>query len=148
MQLAHAKGVSAMNFSIDANGPIAMVDDNPADLLLARTCFELSKLTNPWLEFEGGQHLLQHLERAKHGESTLPALVLLDINMPQMNGFQVLERVRSDPYYRDVPIFCMLTGSGESRDRDRATQRGASGFVVKPDSVAELVGFFRSLVNA
>lgn len=136
-----------MDFTIDAHGAIAIVDDNPADLLLARTCFEMSNLSNPWLEFEGGQELISYLERVKCGEVPTPALVLLDINMPKMSGHQVLELVRSDPIYRDVPIFCMLTGSRESPDRDRAVRLGANGFLVKPDTVEELVDFFSSLAS-
>jgi two-component system, response regulator len=134
-----------MNFAVDATGAIAMVDDNPGDLELARTCFELSRLTNPWLQFERGLDLLDHLERAKLGEHHLPALVLLDINMPQMNGHQVLERVRGDAYYDVMPVFCMLTGSQEPSDRERAARHGANGFMVKPDTLQELVEFFNSL---
>lgn len=137
-----------MKFVIEAQRAIAMVDDNPGDLVFAKTCFEKSKLTNPWLEFQSGSAFISYLERVKLGEGTLPALVLMDINMPQMSGHQVLERVRQDPFYREVPVFCMLTGSAESVDRKRASRLGADGFMVKPDSVRELIEFFNSLTTA
>lgn len=136
-----------MNIALAPDDPIAIVDDNPADRFLAKTCLELSTLTNPWLEFEGGPPLLVHLQQVKAGRESMPGLVLLDISMPKMNGHEVLARVKGDSFFQDLPVFCMLTGSGEIAERERAAQLGAKGFVVKPDTVAAYVSFFDTLAG-
>ena len=129
------------------DNPIVMVDDNPGDAELAKICCERSAVRNPWLWFDHGAAFLEHLERVRAGSEVMPALVLLDINMPLMSGMEVLTRVREDHYFRDLPIFCMLTSSGDPHDRAEATRLGASGFVTKPEHIADYVGFFDSLVG-
>lgn len=124
-----------------------MVDDNDGDRLIARTCFLRSKLTNPWVGFAGGPPFLAHLERVRVGSEPMPALVLLDINMPRMSGLEVLERVRADPEFADLPLFCMLTSSTDPSDRRRANQLGASGFVVKPDRPQDYIDFFDAFAS-
>lgn len=77
----------------------------------------------------------------------MPALVLLDINMPRMTGPEVLERVRTIPYFSDLPVFCMLTSSTDPADRARVERLGASGFVVKPNQPDDYVEFFDALAE-
>lgn len=124
-----------------------MVDDNHGDLFIARTCFKRSKLRNPWISLNSGAALLEHLDGVRAGEATMPALVLLDINMPRMTGPEALERVRAIPFFADLPVFCMLTSSTDPAERARAEQLGASGFVVKPDRPDDYVAFFDSLAR-
>jgi len=131
--------------NIEDDGPIAMVDDNPGDVVLARECYSLSSLTNPWISFSHGEALLEHLERVARGDEPMPALVLLDINMPRLSGHEVLRRVRARPEFRELPIFCMLTSSSDPRDKQRGLELGASGFVVKPHDPTEYIAFFDSL---
>jgi CheY-like chemotaxis protein len=135
-----------MNVKIASESHVVMVDDNPGDVVFARECFVLSGVENPWLSLGGGAELLALLAAVKAGDETMPALVLLDINMPRMSGHEVLERVRDDSFFEQLPIFCMLTSSSDPRDRERAIACGASGFLVKPDNPADYVAFFQSLV--
>jgi CheY-like chemotaxis protein len=127
--------------------PIVMVDDNEGDLYIAQHCYRRSKLTNPWLTFPSGPALVAYLGKVKAGEAPMPALVLLDINMPQMNGHEVLESVRSDSYFAQLPIFCMLTSSSDPRDEQRARRLGASGFMTKPANMKDYVDFFNSFMS-
>jgi CheY-like chemotaxis protein len=76
----------------------------------------------------------------------MPALVLLDLNMPGMNGLDVLSAVRADSFYSRVPIFCVLTSSRDPRDAERAQQLGVSGFFTKASSMEEYITFFDELV--
>ena len=78
----------------------------------------------------------------------MPALVLLDINMPRMTGPEALERVRAIPYFAELPVFCMLTSSTDPADRARVERLGASGFVVKPDLPDDYVAFFDTLAES
>jgi two-component system response regulator len=124
---------------------VAMVDDNDGDIVLARNCFELSRLTNPWLAFPDGERFLDYLDDVKAQAQPMPAIVLLDINMPRMSGFDVLSEIRKDSFFDNLPIFCMLTSSADERDIERAEQLGASGFVTKPGSLDNYIDFFNSL---
>jgi CheY-like chemotaxis protein len=110
--------------------------------MIARTCFERSMLPNPWLPFTGARAFLQHLEEVRNWRAAMPALVLLDISMPEMSGLQLLERVRAIPFFADLPLSCMLTSSTDPADRARAEDLGVSGFVVKPQRPEDYVAFF------
>src|SRR5688572_31518396 len=123
-----------------------MVDDNEADILIARIAFEASGLANPWKSFSDGKTFLAYLELIKDERVPMPALVLLDLNMPSLSGFEVLEKARRDPSYIDLPIFCMLSGSSDPDDEARAVTLGASGFVTKPANIEAYSRFFASLV--
>lgn len=127
---------------------IVMVDDNEADLMLVRICLGRSRLSNPWLGFTSGPDFLAYLDEVSRGEQPMPALVLLDINMPEMSGFEVLAQTRGRSEFDTLPVFCMLTSSSDPRDRSKALEVGASGFVTKPSSVAAFVAFLDGLQGA
>lgn len=74
----------------------------------------------------------------------MPALVLLDLNMPGMNGLDVLEATRKQPEFAELPVFCMLTSSSDPNDRQRAERAGVSGFFTKPDDLQAYIEFFNS----
>ncbi len=129
----------------DDTGPIVMVDDSPDDILIARRCYRRAGLHNPFVTLDGGTALLAHLDEVDAGVAPMPALVLLDINMPDMNGFEALSRVREKAAFRELPVVMMLTNSDDPHDRERARQKGASGLQIKPTRVVDYVGFFKSL---
>lgn len=128
-----------------SNMPLVMVDDNESDRFLAKECFDLADCDFPWREFSSGMDFLAYLEAVKREEAPMPKLVLLDINMPQMDGFEVLRRVRADPFFEELPIFMMLTNSDNDSDRKCALDEGADGFQTKPRTVGDYVQFFASL---
>lgn len=132
---------------LSSDGPVVMVDDNAGDLFFVERSFAASKLRNAWLPFSRGDDLLSLLEGAKAGRQPMPALVLLDLNMPGMTGLELLEAVRSDPYFNEVPIFCVLTSSSDPRDFERAKRLGVSGHCIKASSMDEYVAFFDSLLK-
>ncbi|MCB9585377.1 MAG: response regulator [Polyangiaceae bacterium] len=123
---------------------IVMVDDNDGDLFLAETCYSRSQLRAPWLAFRSGRAFIDHLGQVKLGQEAMPALVLLDINMPEMSGIEVLEQLRQDPFFNDLPIVCMLTSSNDPRDKARASKAGARAFFTKPSTTADYVALFDS----
>jgi CheY-like chemotaxis protein len=134
-----------MAMKINGNNDVVMVDDSDADLTIARNCFEKSALKNRWLEFVSGDLFLQHLAKVKKGDASMPGVVLLDINMPKMNGFELLEKIRQDSYFKDLPIIMMLTNSDRAEDLKAARHLGANGFHQKPSSIEEFIHFFNSL---
>jgi CheY-like chemotaxis protein len=126
-------------------GPVVMVDDNAGDLFFVERCYLASKLKNPWLALLRGTDFLALLARVKTGEASMPALVLLDLNMPGMTGLEILEAARGDSYFDEVPIFCVLTSSTDPRDQRRAQELGVDGFYTKASSLDEYVAFFNAL---
>lgn len=141
-----AGGNSDVAVRISTDGPVIMVDDNPGDITLARLGFDDAGLENEWMSFADGRAFLGHMVTVRDGTAEMPSIVLLDLNMPQLSGFDVLTAVRQDDYFSDLPIFCMLTSSRHPRDRSAAMNLGASGFVVKPDGVDGYVRFFEGLI--
>ncbi|MDX1561536.1 MAG: response regulator [Gammaproteobacteria bacterium] len=129
-------------------GPVVLVDDSVSDAYLAQRCFERSKLDNEFKWLESGPDLLDYLAEVKDGDAEMPALVLLDINMPGMDGYDALAAVRGTPGFEHVPIIMMLTNSNDPQDRDKATSMGANGFYTKPADIHDYVAYFDSLTNA
>ncbi len=130
----------------DSDGPIVMVDDNADDTRTATRCHQRSKVENSLICFDSGEAFLAHLEEVAAGAEPMPALVLLDIRMPRMDGFEVLSTIRSQDPFRAVPVVMMLTNSDYQRDVERAQKLGANGYREKPSRIAEYVEFFDSLV--
>jgi CheY-like chemotaxis protein len=132
---------------LGSDGPVVMVDDNAGDLFFVERCFSASRLRNPWLAFSRGSDFLAMLERVKRGEAAMPALVLLDLNMPGMTGLEVLQATRADPTFRQLPRFCVLTSSSDPRDGERASKLGVMGHRTKASSVEEYIAFFDALAS-
>jgi len=113
---------------------ILLVEDNPRDLELSLAALARCKLANPIDIARDGVEALDYLrcegEWAERGPGN-PAVVLLDLKLPKVDGIEVLEKVKGDPQLRHVPVV-MLTSSREERDLVRSYQLGVNAFVVKP----------------
>lgn len=132
---------------LSSKGPVVMVDDNGGDIFFVERCFDASKVDNPFLSFRQGQDFLGLLGQVKAGQRAMPSLVLLDLNMPGMNGLDLLSAVRADNYFDEMPIFCVLTSSRDPRDKARAESLRVSGFFTKAASMEEYISFFDALVT-
>ena len=92
---------------------------------------ELHRVTN-------GEEASKFISRDEpYGNAPIPDLIVLDLNLPRKNGFDVLEEIRRVRYLKDVPVF-VVTSSGRDHDRQRALALGATGFFVKPSNLATL----------
>lgn len=114
---------------------ILLVEDNPQDEMLILRSLRKVNLANQVDVARDGQQALDYLFRegefaARNGPE-LPAVVLLDINLPRVNGLEVLEKLRADPRTSLLPVV-ILTSSDEERDRLRSYEQGANSFVRKP----------------
>ena len=114
---------------MQAQGRILLVDDNPNDLELALIAFEKSGRSPEVKVARSGQEALRLLKQAKGDQ--LPDVVMLDLNMPQMDGLAVLSAIRQQPGLEGIPVV-MLSTSREERDIRACYERGASAYVVKP----------------
>jgi CheY-like chemotaxis protein len=114
---------------------ILFVEDNPDDVLLIRREFERARLTNPLHVVSSGPQAIAYLTGSgtyhDRTQYPLPALVLLDINMPGSDGFAVLKWIRRQSIFAQLSVV-VLSSSDEMRDVNLAFHLGADSFLVKP----------------
>ena len=116
--------------STQSNPPILLVEDNPVDIDLTLRAFARRKLANSVLVARDGEEALAWIPRWEAGE-TKPAVSLLDLNIPRIDGLTVLKALKTHPEFRDIPIV-VLTTSKEDRDISKAYELGANSYIVKP----------------
>ena len=127
--------------------PILLVEDSPRDLELTLAALAKCQLANEIVVARDGAEALEYLYReGPHIERTLgdPAVVLLDLKLPKVDGLEVLERVKNDQSLRHVPIV-MLTSSREEQDVVKSYELGVNAFVVKPVDFREFFEAIRDL---
>ena len=115
---------------------ILLVDDSEDDVLLARTVFGRLAFPHTLEAISSGAAALDYLrETGKYAGSRrpLPNLILLDINMPGIDGFSLLREIKADPKLRKIPVI-MLTTSSSASDIRRSYEHGAASFLTKPAS--------------
>jgi CheY-like chemotaxis protein len=112
------------------NRPILLVEDNPMDADLTRRAFARRKVINPLQVARDGEEALDLLNRWDAGEP-VPVVILLDINLPKINGLEVLRQLKTLPVSQCIPVI-MLTTSAEDRDIQTAYALGANSYIVKP----------------
>ena len=135
--------------------PMLLVEDNPRDLELTLAALGRCKLANDIQVARDGAEALEYLQyQGQHADRPQgdPAVVLLDLKLPKVDGLEVLEKVKSDPALRHIPIV-MLTSSREEADVVRSYELGVNAFVVKPvdfneffEAIREL-GIFWAILN-
>lgn len=135
--------------------PILLVEDDPRDLELALVALERSQLANEVIVVRDGAAALDYLNRqgayVDRPEGN-PAVVLLDLKLPKVNGLEVLKAVRSTEPLRSVPVV-MLTSSHEESDVLRSYELGVNAYVVKPVEFKQFVtaiadlGVFWAVLN-
>ena len=134
---------------------ILLVEDSPKDVTLTLAAFEETLLANEVVVVSDGQEALDFLRRQggySERSDGNPAVVLLDLKLPKVNGLEVLEQVKRDPELKNIPIV-MLTSSREETDLARSYGLGVNAYVVKPVAFPEFVsalkelGLFWAIVN-
>jgi CheY-like chemotaxis protein len=135
--------------------PILLAEDNPNDVELILAAFKEANFINEIHVTHDGEQALDFLHRRGAYASQsgpLPAVILLDLKMPKVDGREVLRHVRTDPGLRHIPVV-ILTSSREESDLLASYQLGANAFVVKPVDFHEFIaavsrlGFFWALLN-
>jgi CheY-like chemotaxis protein len=125
---------------------ILIVDDSPKDVELTISALAEKNLANEVVVAEDGEEALDYLyKRGKFSnENGNPAIILLDIKMPKLNGIEVLKHIRSNPKFRFIPVI-MVTSSHEERDLVESYNLGANSYVVKPVDIVQFIDAIKSL---
>ena len=124
---------------------ILLVEDNEFDLNLTVAAFRDEVVPNRVHCVGDGESAVAFLKRSgEYAEAPRPDLVVLDLNLPKMDGLQVLETMKADPELRTIPVV-MVSGNGSQAEIKRAYELQAAAFVVKPDEVDDYFAAIRSL---
>ncbi|MBF5045239.1 response regulator [Aggregicoccus sp. 17bor-14] len=134
--------------SLAPPGTVLLVEDNPDDVALTLRAFQRAGITHPVVVVEDGVEALEYLfgegRHQKEGAAHRPLVVLLDLNLPLLDGHEVLRRIRQDPRTRTLPVV-ILTSSAEDQDVVRSYDSGANSYVRKPVSFLAFVEAARQL---
>jgi CheY-like chemotaxis protein len=124
---------------------ILLVEDNEDDILLEQEALADAKLVNLMHVVRDGEEAMAYLRRqGRYQDARTPGLILLDINMPKKNGFEVLNEIKADPELCHIPVV-MLTTSESERDIVKSYAKGACSFITKPmdfDKFGEVIKQF------
>ena len=110
--------------------PILLVEDNPVDIDLTRRAFRRRSLLSPLEVARDGEDALARLASWERGQP-VPAVILLDLKLPRVDGLEVLRRIRAHPRFGTLAVV-VLTSSAEHSDVQAAYKAGASSYIVKP----------------
>jgi CheY-like chemotaxis protein len=117
---------------------LLLVEDNYGDVLLTKEALRMAKLQNRLAVAGDGEEAMRMLRReGPHADFPRPDLVLLDLNLPRMDGREVLKAVKSDPALKTIPVV-VLTSSKADVDILKSYQLNANGYIVKPVDIDQL----------
>lgn len=114
------------------NKIILLVEDNPDDVRLTQRSLKSNGIMNELVVVNDGAAALDYLEKAATSPAkTLPAVTLLDLNLPKISGLELLRRIRSNPLLKRLPVV-ILTSSKEEKDLVQSYDLGANSYIQKP----------------
>jgi two-component system response regulator len=133
---------------LNSQGTILLVEDNPDDIELTLRAFRKNNIANDLVITRDGAEALDYLfcrgAYSQRDIADLPRLILLDLNLPKLDGLQVLERLRADERTKLVPVV-ILTSSKEEQDMVNGYEFGANSYVRKPVDFNEFVEAVRHI---
>jgi CheY-like chemotaxis protein len=129
---------------------ILLADDNPDEVFLVRQALKEAGLSHDLVIVTDGDEALHYLmgqgKYVDRQRFPLPALLLLDLEMPVLNGFELLSRLRRNPEFKELPIV-VFTNSSQSPDVTRSYRLGANSFLTKPSDIKQLTVALRDAVH-
>jgi CheY-like chemotaxis protein len=127
---------------------VLLCEDDPDDVLLTQIAFEKARLANPLQVVRDGEEVIDYLQGAGHfADRTrfpLPILLLLDLKMPKLDGFHVLEWLRKHHELDRLPV-AIMTSSDHDPDISRAYELGADSYLIKPPDAGALLALVQRL---
>jgi chemotaxis family two-component system response regulator Rcp1 len=124
---------------------ILLVEDNPADVRLTREAFRDAKIRNNLNVASDGIEALEMLRRAgKYADAARPDLVLLDLNLPKMDGREVLNAIKQDPALKVIPVVILTTSQAEE-DIVRSYRLQANAYISKPVALEQFITVIKTI---
>jgi len=121
--------------------PILLVEDDQVDVMTIQRALHEIKIANTVHVTRNGEEGLAFLA---HKENEKPCVILLDLNMPKMNGIEFLREIKKDPALRLIPVV-VLTTSKEEMDKSESFQLGAAGYMIKPVDYQQFLEVIRTI---
>ena len=122
--------------------PILLVEDDNVDVMTVKRALKDLKVTNELVCRANGEEALDYLKVASGDKR--PCIILLDLNMPKMNGIEFLEVIKTDETMKKVPVVVLTTSENEE-DRADSFRLGAAGYMIKPADYEKFVGTIRTV---
>ena len=124
---------------------ILLVEDNPGDVRLTRESLYDARIHNNMIVASDGLEAMACLRReGEYGDATRPDLILLDLNLPRMNGFEVLNAIKEDPHLKRIPVVVLTTSQAE-QDIIQSYNLYANAYVTKPVDLEQFVKVLKSI---
>ena len=137
-----------MSSKNDAPIEILIADDDPEDRMLIVDALKESRLTNKIREVEDGEDLMNDLRnKGKYADKDkfpMPGFILLDLNMPRMDGRDALKEIRNDKRLKSIPVIVLTTSKAEE-DIIKTYNLGVNSFITKPVSFSAMVDVMKTL---
>lgn len=127
---------------------LLLVEDDEVDIQDIIRVFKQNKIINPLHVARNGVEALNML-RGTNGEAKLvptPKIILLDLNLPKMDGIEFLKALRADPILKSI-LVCVLTSSNEDRDKQDAYNLNVAGYILKPVQLSDFIEVISTLKN-
>jgi CheY-like chemotaxis protein len=115
--------------------PVLLAEDDSVDAMTVKRALKDLNVTSPLVHTLNGEEALEHL---RSSDNEKPCVILLDLNMPRMNGIEFLKVVKSDDELKKIPVV-VLTTSREARDKFDTFKLGIAGYIVKPAEYKKFV---------
>jgi chemotaxis family two-component system response regulator Rcp1 len=126
---------------------ILLVEDNPGDIRLIVEVLKEGKINNNLSVVEDGEEALAYLKReGSYQEAIVPDIILLDLNLPKINGTEVLAEIKKDPLLKYIPVIILTTSEAE-QDILRAYDLHANCYITKPVNLEQFLTVVRSIEN-
>lgn len=132
---------------LSQNVEILLVEDNPGDIRLIVEVLKEGKINNNLSVVEDGEEALAYLRReGSYQEAIVPDIILLDLNLPKINGTEVLAEIKKDPLLKYIPVIILTTSEAE-QDILRAYDLHANCYITKPVNLEQFLTVVRSIEN-
>jgi chemotaxis family two-component system response regulator Rcp1 len=126
---------------------ILLVEDNPGDARLTLEAFKERKMINHFVVIRDGVEALSYLrQEGQYATAETPDLILLDLNLPKMDGRQVLAKIKSDEKLRKIPVVVLTTSASED-DISQAYNSHANCYITKPVDLEQFMKVVQSIEN-
>jgi len=126
---------------VRSSRPILLVEDDRVDAMTVKRALKDLKVTNPLVNTPNGEEALGHL---RNDSNEKPCVILLDLNMPRMNGIELLKIIKADDELKKIPVV-VLTTSQDTHDKVDTFGLSVAGYIVKPTDYKKFVETMRAI---